>query len=160
MARSPWRRLASLRSPYLIVVPLLDEATGHALDIACRLGFERRSSVLLIAPLFVELELPLDAQFPQEEADLREELNRKRTITESYGVRSEGRIIRTRHGQLGLDLAAAAIEAAAALIVLGAAIESRPGFHRPFSRDVWSVIHDAPCPVLIASDPTTCARAA
>ena len=40
---------------------------------------------------------------------------------------------------------------AAPLIVLGAPVDSQRGFRRPFSRDVWSVLNDAPCPVMIAT---------
>jgi nucleotide-binding universal stress UspA family protein len=163
MAGKPLRRRLThlLRPAYLVVVPLLDrKATRHALDVACRLASDRRSSVLLVAPLFVELELPLDALFEQEEAELRAELDVARKIAESYGVGCEATIVRTRHGQLGADLAAAAVEASASLVVVGAPIESRRAFRRPFSRDVWSVIQDAPCPVLIATESAKGARAA
>ena len=108
--------------------------TQQAVDIASRLADDHKSCVLLIAPLFVELELPLDAHFAKEEAALRGELERERAVVASYGVASKGRIVRTRHGQLGPDVAAAASEASAALIVLGAPIESRRGFRAPFSR--------------------------
>jgi len=35
--------------------------------------------------------------------------------------------------------------------VLGAPAASQHGFRRPFSRDVWSVLNDARCPVMIAT---------
>src|SRR5262249_35003543 len=55
----------------MVLVPLLEpEYTRHALDLACRLAAERGSRVLLLAPLYVEWELPLDAHFKQEEAAL------------------------------------------------------------------------------------------
>ena len=45
-----------------IVVPLLDsEETEHALDLACRLAADRGARVVLVAPLMVERELPLNA---------------------------------------------------------------------------------------------------
>ena len=45
-----------------IVVPLLDrEETEHALDLACRLAADRGARVVLVAPLVVERELPIDA---------------------------------------------------------------------------------------------------
>lgn len=135
-----------------VVVPLLEqEDTRHALDLACRLAAERRSHVLLVAPLFVDWELPLDAHFRPEEEALREELARERALAESYGVTAHGRIVRVRRGQLGRGVAATASDARASLIVVGAAVESRRGFNRPFTRDVWSVLNDAPCPVMIAT---------
>ena len=138
----------------MVVVPLLDsEHTRHALDLACQLASERGSRVLLLAPLYVELELPLDAHFHDEEAALRAELGRERALAESYGVGARGEVVRARPGELGRAVAEAAAEVAASLIVIGAAAETQRRFRRPFSRDVWSVLHDAPCPVMIATGP-------
>ena len=136
----------------MVVVPLLDaELTCHALDLACRLASDRGSRVLLIAPLYVDWELPLDAHFKREEAALRVELARERAIADSYGVGAHAEIVRARPGELGRGVAEAALEVRASLIVVGAAVDSRRGFRRPFSRDVWSVLNDAPCPVMIAT---------
>jgi nucleotide-binding universal stress UspA family protein len=138
----------------MVVVPLLEhERTRHALDLACRLAADRGARVLLLAPLFVELELPFDAHFQSEEAALALELGRERALAERYGVGVHGQIVRARHGQLGRAVAEAAERVSASLIVLGTAVDSQRGFRRPFSRDVWSVLHDAPCPVLIATGP-------
>ncbi len=136
----------------MVVVPLLDaELTRHALDLACRLAAEGSSRVLLLAPLYVNWELPLDAHFKQEEAALHVELGRERAIAESYGVGAHTQIVRARPGELGRGVAEAAVEVRASLIVVGAPADSQRGFRRPFSRDVWSVLNDAPCPVLIAT---------
>ena len=138
-----------------LVVPLLEkESSRRAFDVACRLAADHASRLLLIAPLFVELELPIDAHFEEEEAALRTELRRKQGIAEERGVHSEGRIVRARHGELGVGVADAARDANASLVVVGAAIAPRRGFRRPFSRDVWSVLQDAPCPVLLATAAT------
>jgi hypothetical protein len=65
----------------MVVVPLLEpENTRHALDLACLLAAERGSRVLLIAPLFVDWELPLEAHFKTEQAALRVELDRERAL--------------------------------------------------------------------------------
>jgi basic amino acid/polyamine antiporter, APA family len=141
-----------LRSRRTVVVPLLEpEPTEHALDLACRLASERGSRVLLLAPLYVDWELPLDAHFTHEEATLRVELGRERAIAESYGVVAQAQVVRARPGELGRGVAEAATEARASLIVLGVPVASQRGFRRPFSRDVWSVLNDAPCPVMIAT---------
>ena len=146
----------------MVVVPLLEPThTRHALELASRLAFERGTRVLLLAPLYVDWELPLDAHFKEEEAALRDELRRERSITESYGVSAHTQIVRTRPGELGRGVAEAAAEVKASLIVVGAAVDSQRGFTRPFSRDVWSVLNDAPCPVMIATgEPQTAERAA
>src|SRR3982751_3865411 len=131
------RRLAGRQR--MVVVPLLEpEHTRHALDLACQLASERRSRVLVVAPLYVEWELPLDAHFHAEEAALRAELVRERALVESYGVSARGEIVRVRPGELGRGVAKAAKEAAASVIVIGAAAETPRHFRRPFSRDVWS----------------------
>ena len=146
----------------MVVVPLLEpQHTRHALDLASRLAFERGTRLLLLAPLYVDWELPLNAHFRQEEAALRDELKRERAIAESYGVSSHTQIVRTRPGELGRGVAEAAADVNASLIVLGAGVDSQRGFRRPFSRDVWSVLNDAPCPVMVATGrPRNAERAA
>ena len=137
-----------------IVVPVLGSAESeHALDLACRLAAERRSRVMLVAPLFVEAELPLDAHLHGEEATLSQELRRTCALADTYGISVRSRIIRTRHGQLGRAVARVADDQSATLIVLGAHVDSRNGFRRPFSRDIWSVLKEAPCRVMIATAP-------
>lgn len=150
LRRSAGRRLA--KPHRTIVVPLLGSAESeHALDLACRMAADRGSRVLLVAPLFVEAELPLDAHMRNEERELHAELERTQAIAESYGIAARGRVARTRHGQLGAAVAELADEQHATLIVVGAPVQTRDGFRRPFSRDVWSVLKDAPCRVMIST---------
>jgi hypothetical protein len=145
----------------MVVVPLLEpEHTRHALDLACLLAAERGSRVLLLAPLFVDWELPLDAHFKSEQAALRVELDRERALAESYGISAHGTVVRARHGELGRAVAEAAEDVRASMIVVGAAVESQRGIRQPFSRDVWSVLQDAPCRVMITTGARTCPRAA
>jgi nucleotide-binding universal stress UspA family protein len=152
-ARMQRQARRALAGPHrTIVVALLGtEESEHALDLACRLAADRGARVLLVAPLFVDPELPLDAHFDEDEAALRVELARTRALASSYGVTIHERVVRTRHGQLGAAVAQVAEETRATLIVVGAPIDSRNGFKRPFSRDVWSVLKDAPCRVMIAT---------
>jgi len=146
----------------MVVVPLLEpEHTRHALDLACRLASDRGARVLLIAPLYVDWELPLNAHFEREEAVLRGELARERAIAESYGVSAHGQIVRVRPAELGRGVAEAAADVRASLVVLGAPVDSQNGFRHPFARDVWSVLNDAPCPVMVATGaPRQATRAA
>ena len=136
----------------MVLVPLLEtEPTRHALDLACRLARERGTHIVLIAPLVVDWELPFNAHFRQEEAALGEELARERDLAESYGISARRQIVRARPGEIGRAVADVARDTHASLIVVGATAASTRRSRRPFSQDVWSVLHDAPCPVMIAA---------
>ncbi len=137
-----------------IIVPLLEqEETEHALDLACRLAADRHARVVLIAPLVVERELPFDAHFEREEADLKERLESAAALASSYGVAARREIVRTRQGELGRDVSQVAAEHRAGLLVVGAPVESRRGFRRAFPRDILLLVRAAPCRVMIATGP-------
>jgi len=143
-----------------IVVPLLErEETEHALDLACRLAADRGARVVLAAPLVVERELPLDSHFDGELTDLRERLEHAAALAESYGVRVRKRVVRTRPGRFGDDVAALAAEYRAELVVVGAPVESRRGFRDAFPREVLQLARTAPCRVMIATGPVAAGAA-
>src|SRR5436309_15991925 len=116
-----WIRSTALRlvgHRRMVVVPLLaTDPTRHVLDLACRLAADRGARVLLLAPLFVDWELPLNAHFHREEATLRVELSRERALAESYGIGAHGQIVRARPGELGRAVADAAEDVRASLVV-------------------------------------------
>jgi len=137
-----------------IVVPLLEgEETEHALDLACRLAADRGARVVLVVPLVVERELPLNAHFNGELSELKERLESAAAVASSYGVGVRQEIVRTRPGSLGGNVARVAAEHGAELVVVGAPVESRRGFHRAFPREVLLLVRDAPCRVMIATGP-------
>jgi nucleotide-binding universal stress UspA family protein len=137
-----------------IVVPLLErEETEHALDLACRLAADRRARVVLVAPLFVDRELPLDARFDGEERALRDRIDSAAAVAGSYGVGVRREIVRTRHGLLGEEVARVANERGAELVVVGAPVESRRGFRHAFPQEVLLLLRAAPCRVMIATGP-------
>ena len=143
-----------------IVVPLLDrEETEHALDLACRLAADRDARVILVAPLVVERELPLDAHMDGSLGELRERLESAAAVAGSYGVGVRREIVRTRPGSLGEDVARVAAERRAELVVVGAPVESRRGFRSAFPREVLLLVRDAPCRVMIATGPVAGRRA-
>lgn len=145
------RRTAALRHRS-IVVPLLDRPeTDEAVDLACRLAADRGAHVVLLAPLVVEHELPLDAHFPKELPELRALLDRGAAIAESYGVGVRRRIVRTRERGLGHAVAEVADACRADLVVVGSDVPGRRGFRRTLQPDVLSVLREAPCPVLVAA---------
>jgi nucleotide-binding universal stress UspA family protein len=137
-----------------IVVPLLErEETEHALDLGCRLAADRHARVVLVAPLVVERELPLDARFDGELRALRDRLDSAAAVAASYGVGVRREIVRTRPGLFGEDVARVARERGAELVVVGAPVESRRGFRRAFPPEVLLLLRAAPCRVMIATGP-------
>jgi nucleotide-binding universal stress UspA family protein len=137
-----------------IVVPLLDqEETEHALDLACRLAADRGARVVLVGPLVVERELPLNAHMDGTLTSLKERLDCAAAVAASYGVGVRRQIVRTRPGSFGEEVARVAAERRAELVVVGAPVESRRGFQRAFARDVLLLLRDAPCRVMIATGP-------
>jgi nucleotide-binding universal stress UspA family protein len=137
-----------------IVVPLLDsEETEHALDLACRLAADRGARVVLVAPLVVDRELPLNAHMDGKLTLLKERLESAAAVASSYGVGVRREIVRTRPGSLGENVACVAAERRAELVVVGAPVESRRGFQRAFPREVLLLVRDAPCRVMIATGP-------
>jgi nucleotide-binding universal stress UspA family protein len=144
-----------------IVVPLLDrEETEHALDLACRLAADRGARVVLVAPAVLERELPIDAHLDGQLVSLKERLESATAVASSYGVDVRREIVRTRPGSLGEEVARVAAERRAELVVVGAPVESRRGFHRAFPREVLLLLRDAPCRVMIATGPVVGATAA
>jgi nucleotide-binding universal stress UspA family protein len=137
-----------------IVVPLLDrEETEHALDLACRLAADRGARVVLVAPAVLERELPIDAHLDGQLVTLTERLEFATAVASSYGVAVRREIVRTRPGSLGEEVARVAAERRAELVVVGAPVESRRGFHRAFPREILLLLRDAPCRVMIATGP-------
>jgi nucleotide-binding universal stress UspA family protein len=146
-----WTGSVAYRS---IVVPLLErEETEHAVDLACRLAADRGARVVLVAPLFVERELPLNAHFDGELTAAKKRLEAVAAVAASYGVGVRREIVRTRPGSFGDDVARVAAERRAELVVVGAPVESRKGFRRAFPADVRLLLRDAPCRVMIATGP-------
>jgi nucleotide-binding universal stress UspA family protein len=143
-----------------IVVPLLDrEETAHALDLACRLAADRGARVVLVAPLVVERELPLNAHMNGALAGLEDRLEAAAAVAGSYGVGVRREIVRTRPGSLGDEVARVVVERRAELLVVGAPVESRRGFRRAFPREVLLLLRDAPCRVMVATGPMAGRRA-
>jgi nucleotide-binding universal stress UspA family protein len=115
--------------------------------------------VVLVAPLVVERELPLNAHMDGALTGLKERLESAAAVAGSYGVAVRREIVRTRPGCLGEDVACVAAERRAELVVVGAPVQSRRGFHRAFPREVLLLVRDAPCRVMIATGPVAGRRA-
>jgi nucleotide-binding universal stress UspA family protein len=157
------RRLASWTGSVAyrsIVVALLDrEETEHALDLACRLATDRGARIVLVAPAVLERELPIDAHLDGQLVSLKERIESARAIASSYGVAVRHEIVRTRPGSIGKEVARVAAERRAELVVVGAPVESRRGYHRAFPREILLLLRDAPCRVMVATGPVAGAGA-
>jgi nucleotide-binding universal stress UspA family protein len=137
-----------------IVVPLLElEETEHALALASRLAADRGARIVVVAPLVVPRELPLDAHVDAERKELERRLDEAASVIGSSGVSLRREIVRTRPGRIGEDLARVATEHRAELLVVGAPVRSRRGFRRPFPEELLPLLRAAPCRVLIATGP-------
>ena len=131
-----------------ILVPVAPgRETEEALDVACRLATERRARVVALAAIEVPLELPLDAEMPQSEAEANELLDYARTIGDSYGVDVIGRIVRDRRA--GRAIVREAEQRNSEIIVMGAPRRRRA--QAVFGGTTDYVLKHAPCRVLVVA---------
>jgi APA family basic amino acid/polyamine antiporter len=81
-----------------ILVPVKPGApeSEEAVDFACRLAAERGSSIAAVSVIVVPLDLPLDAELPDEEDRADEALDAAVAIGELYGVDVRARLLRAR----------------------------------------------------------------
>jgi APA family basic amino acid/polyamine antiporter len=132
-----------------IVVPVVRTAESEeALVAAARLAAERGSRVAVVHVIEVPLDLPLDVQLPDAEAEADEILDQSTAIVESYGIRAVARLLRARAA--GPAIVAEAGRRNAELVILGA---PRPRVARGaiFGRTVDYVLKHSPSRVLIAA---------
>jgi APA family basic amino acid/polyamine antiporter len=103
----------------MIISPVVDSSQSReALQLACRLAAERRSAIVAVRVIVVPLELPLDAELPEQEALADRLLDEAHDIGELYGVRVIERILRARHA--GRAIVEEAGRRNAEIIVMGA----------------------------------------
>jgi nucleotide-binding universal stress UspA family protein len=131
-----------------LLVPLADNPeTDQAIDVACRLAAEHRSSIAAIAVIEVPPVLPLTAHMFDEEARAKLLLRRAENVGETYGVQVVGHVVRGR--EPGEILAEEAAARHADLVVVGARRHRR----KPFGRTVETVLRLSPCRVLVIAPP-------
>ena len=132
-----------------IVVPVVRTAESEeALVAAARLAAERGSRVAVVHVIEVPLDLPLDVQLPDAEAEADEILDQSTALVESYGIRAVGRLLRARAA--GPEIVAEADRRNAELVILGAP-RPRVARGRIFGRTVDYVLKHSPSRVLIAA---------
>jgi APA family basic amino acid/polyamine antiporter len=132
-----------------VVVPVTRSAESEeALVAAARLADERRARVAIVHVIEVPLDLPLDVDLPDIEAEADDVLDQSAAIVESYGVRAVVRLLRARTA--GPEIVREADRRHAELIVIGA---PRPRVRRGriFGGTVDYVVKHATTRVLIAA---------
>src|SRR3954451_7692437 len=151
---------ATLRAPVLIgpaialeyrsiLVPVKPgRESEEAIDFACRLAAQRGSTIAAVSVVLVPMELPLDAELPEAEAEANKALDTAIAIGELYGVDVIGRLLRARSP--GRAIVREAERRQAEIIVLGAPRLGRPQ-RAIFSETVDFILKNAPSRVMVVA---------
>ena len=132
-----------------ILVPVgQGEESEEALDFACRLAAERRTTIAAVAVVEIPLELPLDARMEAEEERAHRLLDEARAVGNAYGVNVVGRIVRGRRA--GRAIVEEAERRNAEIIVVGAP-RGRQMRGAIFREMVDYILKNAPCRVMVAA---------
>ena len=142
----------------VVTVPLVGTAvpivpgrpSDDALDVACRLAAERGARVVALTVIEVPLELPLDAELPDDERVANDELDEAVAIGESYGVHVVARLVRGRSASV--EIVREAERRGAEIIVLGSPRKDLTRRRRGvFGSTVDRVMRKAPCRVMVTA---------
>src|ERR671931_1091123 len=128
-----------------VLVPVIERhESEEAVDLACRLATERGASIVALTVIEVPLQLPLDAELPeQSEERAHDVLDEVRAIGEAYGVDVIGRIVRARRA--GRAIVDEAERRNSEIIVMGAPRRDVRRRHaRIFGDTVDFVLKNAP----------------
>jgi APA family basic amino acid/polyamine antiporter len=134
-----------------ILVPLVEgEQAREAMHMAARLAGERRATIVALRAIVVPLELPLNADLPEQEALAERLLDEARDIGDLYGVRVVERLVRDRHA--GAAIVVEAERRNSEIIVLGAPrLPHRTRTSAIFGKTVDSVLRHAPSRVMVVA---------
>jgi APA family basic amino acid/polyamine antiporter len=131
-----------------LLVPVVEGyESEEAMNVAARLASERRARIAAVSAIEIPLELPLDAELPEEERKANAILDEARVIGDLYGVDVVARLVRTRHA--GRAIVDEATSRGSEIIVMGAPRSERRG--RIFGNTVDFVLRHAPCRVMVAA---------
>jgi APA family basic amino acid/polyamine antiporter len=116
------------------------------MNLAARLAGERGARIAAVHAIVVPLELPLDAELPEDDANADEILDHARAIGDAYGIDVVTRVTRARAaGRAIVDEAAAR---QSEIVVIGAPRRRRRAV---FGGTVDFVLRNAPCRVMVAA---------
>jgi len=140
-----------------ILVPVLRSVESEeAIVAAARLASGRRARIVLLHVIEVPLELPFDADLPEQEEIADELLDNASAMVERYGVRPVPRIVRARRA--GPAIVDESIAQNAELVVVGAPRDRVRRGGPVFGRTVDHVLRQSAVRVLVAA--TRAGRAA
>src|SRR5436309_7446864 len=153
---------ATVRAPIVIMAGSLEYrsilvpiAPGYpsdeAMQVACRLAGERRSTIIAETVIEIPLELPLDAYLPERVDEANEQLDQASAVGELYGVRVIERIVRARNA--GRAIVDEATRRGSEIIVMGGPRRVRlaSGKRAIFGDTVDFVLKHAACRVMVAA---------
>jgi APA family basic amino acid/polyamine antiporter len=134
-----------------VIVPIVaGEQAREAMHIAARLAAERRSTIVALRVIVVALELPLNADLPEQEALADELLDEGHDIGDLYGVRVVERVVRGRNA--GAEIVAEADRRNAEIVVMGAPrLPHHTRTSEIFGKTADYVLRNASCRVMIAA---------
>jgi nucleotide-binding universal stress UspA family protein len=134
-----------------LLVPVVGGGpSDEALDVACSLAAERGARIVALTVMEVPRDLHLDTELPELEEEANRELDQAVAIGDSYGVRVQDRLARSRSA--GQAIVAEAERGGSEIIVLGAPRHVLTGVQRRvFGETVDYVLRNAPCRVMIAT---------
>src|SRR5262249_8325630 len=149
----------TVRAPIIITAQALEYrnlivpvAPGYpsdeAMDVACRLASDRRSTIVAMTGIEVPLALPLRAYPAGKVREANEQLDEARAIGESYGVDVIARLVRARNA--GRAIVDEADRRRAEIVVMGGPRRRRlaAGKRAIFGDTVDFVLKHAPCRVM------------
>jgi basic amino acid/polyamine antiporter, APA family len=135
----------------MILAPVVDSPQSReAVHLACRLAAERRSAIVAMRVIVVPMELPIDAELPEQEQLADKLLDEAHDIGELYGVRVIERVARARHA--GREIVKEAERRNAEIIVMGAPrLPHRTRRSAIFGKTVDYVLKHADCRVMVGA---------
>jgi len=135
----------------MIIAPIVEgPQSRETLHLACRLAAERRSTIVAMRVIVVPVELPLDAELPEQERLADRLLDEAADIGELYGVRVVERVSRARHA--GREIVEEVARRNAEIVVMGAPRLPRHTRRSAiFGKTVEYVLRHADCRVMVGA---------
>jgi APA family basic amino acid/polyamine antiporter len=134
----------------LLVPVVTGQPSDDALDVACGLAAERGAQIIALNVLEVPLDLPLNAQLPDEEDHANAELDEAQAIGDSYGITVVDRLVRARNA--GEAIVEEATRRGTEIIVVGSPRRVLTARSKAvFGSTVDYVLKHAPCRVMVAA---------
>jgi len=134
---------------------ILMPISSHRVDdvmtaTALRLAAESGTSLVLLYPIEVPLNVSMADPMPVETAEAEQQLREAAALGREYGVNVITRIVRTRN--VGQAIVEEAERRRSEIIVLGARDRNKPG-QRIFGSRVDYVLRNAHCRVMVGAEP-------